>query len=181
MPIERFLCVLNTMITGNNYSLSILLSVYVLRLTVSCINVTRTRITVSDEHQAVSENSVGCKWAMQFTWNINTLALALSLPLSHTQRHIQGRNPYRLEDICNGNVLNREKPERSWKETNLFKRETNAAEKKDEYGLNLSNEEKIGIIGLVNMWMSTNLFKRRIWRRNVINCKENHVIIKKKS
>lgn len=83
--------------------------------------------------------------------SIHTLALALSLPLSHTQRHIQGRNPYRLEDICNGNVLNREKPERSWKETNLFKRETNAAEKKDEYGLNLSNEEKIGIIGLVNM------------------------------
>lgn len=89
MPIEHFLCVLNTMITGNNYSLSILLSVYVLRLTVSCINVTRTRITVSDEHQAVSENSVGCKWAMQFTWNINTYTRTRSFSpsLTYTEAH----------------------------------------------------------------------------------------------
>lgn len=89
MPIERCLCVLNTVIRGNNYSLSILLSVYVFWLTVSCINVTRTRIKVSNEHQAVSENSVGCKWAMQFTWNINTYirTRSFSPSLTYTEAH----------------------------------------------------------------------------------------------
>ncbi len=59
------------------------------RLIVSCINVTTTRITVSNEHQAVSENSVGCKTAMQFTWNINTYihTRSFSPSLAYTEAH----------------------------------------------------------------------------------------------
>lgn len=96
------------------------------RLIVSCFNVTTTRITVSNEHQAVSENSVGGKTEMQFTWNINTYiqpSLFLSLSRIHRGTY-KAKKPYRLEDNCKGNVLNREKPERSGKEKWKSKRET---------------------------------------------------------